>query len=89
MDQEFRDKLLIELATSQRAIQVQLDDIKDDLKIHIKRSNQNEIMIQALEKKQLEDLSYVKKHIFAVQVIVGLISIVAAIVTIIARVKLF
>lgn len=89
MDQEFRDKLLIELATSQKAIQVQLDDIKDDLKLHIKRSNQNEIMIQALEKKQLEDLSYVKKHIFAVQVIVGLISIVAAIVTIIARVKLF
>lgn len=88
MDSNFKEKLLLDLAATQKAMCVQIEEIKQDLKEHIKRSNQNELLIQALDKKQVEDLSYVKKHIFAVQVVAGSFSLVAIILTILDRLKI-
>lgn len=79
MDQGFKDKLLIDVATTQKAILVQMQDIKDDLKIHIKRSDQNEILIRQIEEKQARDINYVKKHIYFVQGALGLLSILSII----------
>ena len=89
MDQDFRDKLLMDLSGTQQAMTVQITEIKEDLKEHIKRSNQNEILIRNVESKQAEDISYVKKHIYLVQGAIGLLGIIATAVGVLKYFQIF
>jgi hypothetical protein len=88
MDQNFKDQLLIDIATSQKAISVQIAEIKEDLKYHIKRTHQNEVLIKVTEEKLQKDISFVKKHVYFVQGAIGLMSFIAIVVTILARLNL-
>ncbi len=72
MDDQLRDKMLIDVHARMAGTEVNIRDIKEDLRIHIKRSNQNEIRID-----------YVRKHVFYVQGAIALLGIMATIAAII------
>lgn len=88
MDNQFRDKLLLDLNANQKAMTVMMDEMKDDLKEHIKRSNQNELMIKQTEEKMYQEISFVKKHIYFVQGAVGLITILSVVVGLLIKLKI-
>ena len=88
MDPNFKDQLLIDIATNQKAISVQIVEIKEDLKEHMRRTAANEILIKVTEDKLQRDLSFVKKHVYLVQGAIGLMSFIAIIVTILSRLRL-
>jgi hypothetical protein len=89
MDEKFRDSLLIDLATSQKAIQVQLVDIKEDLKLHIKRTTQNEVMLKVVEEKLAKDIDVIKSHVSKVQGAMWLLGALAAALTLAYRLGIF
>ena len=86
VDEQFRDKLLIEIHASQAASNIQIVEIKDDLKAHMRRTHQNEVLIKQVEDKQSADINYVKKHIYYVQGALALLGIIG---TILAALKYF
>lgn len=77
MDNEFRDKMLLEIITNQATSKVLIDEIRIDLKEHMKRTAINE-----------ERIDYVKKHVYFVQGAIGLISLLALIATIISKLSI-
>lgn len=85
MNQDYRDKLLIELSNTMAVNTALMSEVKEDLKEHMKRTHQNEIRVEAAEKQIQNTLHFVKKHIFAVQITVGLITFIGTALTILTK----
>lgn len=79
MDREFKEKLLLEIHAGQAVITESIKAIQEDLKEHMRRTDQNEVYIRNLEKTQIRDIQYVKKHIYYVQGALGLLAIIGTI----------
>lgn len=68
------DALLLDLVKETSVQTVAIQGIQVNLKEHMRRTAQNETMIRIMEKKQMQDMAYVKKHIFAIQFLAGCVS---------------
>jgi len=68
MNQADRDKILMDLHAGQAVNAAVLREVKEDLKLHMKRTHQNEIAIE-----------YVRRHVNFVQGALGLVSLIAII----------
>lgn len=79
MDKGFREKLLLEIHAGQAVMTESIKAIQEDIKEHIRRTDQNEMYIRNLEKVQIRDIQYVKKHIYYVQGALGLLAIIGTI----------
>jgi hypothetical protein len=75
MDNKERDSLLLEISKDIASMQTDIVAIKDDLKDHMYRTEQNEDLIRMYDQKMTKDVDYVKKHIYFVQGALGLITL--------------
>ena len=80
MDNQYRDKLLIEVSKDVAVLTVCMQEIQKDLKFHMKRTSQNEVriensedklidMIDLIDKRQVADSAFVKRQMYALKVL--------------------
>ena len=85
MDKTLIEKTLLDISKEQSATTVCIKEIQKDLKYHIKRTDQNEISIDVLEKEQQAESRYTRKHIYIVKGAIGLLVLIGIIAGILAR----
>lgn len=85
MTNDDRDTLLMNLSVSQGVANERLKEIKEDLKEHMARTAQNEVLIRMVEEKQSKDIAYVRKHIYWVQGAIALLGLAATVLGIISK----
>ena len=99
MDNEYRDKLLIELSKDIAVVMICIKEIQEDLKLHMKRTNQNEIrientedkliaMIDLIDKRQIADSNFVKKQMYALKVLGYTFTGIAAVIGLLLKLNL-
>ena len=88
MNAKDRDALLMELTKDMAVAATSITEIQKDLKEHMKRSHQNEVHIRMIETQQMKSDAYLRKHIFAVQVVIGLAALTGTAVSIASRLGL-
>lgn len=84
MDNDMRDDLLLKMWGEQKAASASLNEVKTDLKEHMKRTAQNEVLIQTVrdhvmmvEGNMSRDKSFVKGAVYIISALIALIAVVA------------
>lgn len=68
-------KILMEMNSKIASIETSIADIKEDLKDHMAKTEENELRIEMEVKDRTEDIYAIKKHIYMVRGAVGLLTI--------------